>query len=217
MTEKQLKELGDQLYKPVSDKGIEIGNLMYKSNLSMTLLTARLLELNDYDHILEIGHGNGKHIPKLMELASELEYCGIDISETMHEEASNVLESMNRPSQVELFLYEGENLPFEDAAFHKIMTVNTLYFWKQPVAFLEDIYRVLKPGGQAAITYGIKSYMHKLPFVSHRFKLYSDEDFKNVVQQTSFKRCDITNNCERVMAKTGGYINRFYTIAILTK
>jgi SAM-dependent methyltransferase len=60
-------------------------------------------------------------------------------------------------------LYEGKKLPFEDETFDKIFTVNTVYFWENPVEFLNEIYRVLKDDGTFVLTFGQRDFMEKLP------------------------------------------------------
>ena len=40
-----------------------------------------------------------------------------------------------------------EELPFDDASFDKITTVESFYFWPDPQENLKEVRRVLKPGG----------------------------------------------------------------------
>ena len=46
-------------------------------------------------------------------------------------------------------------LPFADSSFDKIMTIHTFYFWPEPVWVLQELSRVLKPGGRLIITLSI--------------------------------------------------------------
>jgi ubiquinone/menaquinone biosynthesis C-methylase UbiE len=43
-------------------------------------------------------------------------------------------------------------LPFEDNKFDKVFAVNSMQFWTNPIAGLEEVRRVLKSGGWVVIT-----------------------------------------------------------------
>lgn len=42
-------------------------------------------------------------------------------------------------------------LPYDDESFDKVIAVETLYFWPDPVANLKEVHRILKPGGLVAL------------------------------------------------------------------
>lgn len=71
------------------EKGIEIGEMMNDTNIGMTLESIQTLLIEDDEHILEIGHGNADHVKSILNKATNIKYTGIDISETMHNEAKD--------------------------------------------------------------------------------------------------------------------------------
>ena len=216
MEEKDLKILAQNLANPQGEKGIQIGEMMHATNIGMTLESIHSLLVEDSEHILEIGHGNAGHLKSFLKIAKDLKYTGIDISETMHNEAKNLNSEFK--DQADFVLYEGEKLPFEDEVFDKIFTVNTVYFWKEPVEYLNEIYRVLKDNGTFILTFGQRDFMETLPFTAYDFTLYSNDEMEELISKTQFKRMKISEKEEEIKSKTGDeLIKRIYTVLTIKK
>ncbi|WP_114820601.1 class I SAM-dependent methyltransferase [Chryseobacterium sp. KLBC 52] len=216
MEKDELKILAQNLANPQGEKGIEIGEMMNATNISMTLESIKTLVIDDEQQILEIGHGNAAHLKSLMSLAKNLRYTGIDISETMHNEAKRLNKEFE--SEADFVLYEGKRLPFRDRSFDKIFTVNTVYFWENPVEFLNEIYRVLKDDGTFVLTFGQREFMEKLPFTEYDFTLYSNSEMEELVSKSQFKRMKTSEREEEIKSKTGNEtIRRIYTILTIKK
>lgn len=216
MEKEELKILAQNLANPQGEKGIEIGEMMNATNISMTLESIRTLLIEDDEHILEIGHGNAGHLKNILSLAADLKYTGIDISETMNQEARRLNKEFE--NQAEFILYEGKKLPFKEVTFDKIFTVNTVYFWENPVEFLNEIYRVLKDDGTFVLTFGQRDFMEKLPFTAYDFTLYNNNEMEQLVSESHFKRMKISEKEEEIKSKTGNEtIQRIYTILTIKK
>lgn len=216
MEKDELKILAQNLANPQGEKGIEIGEMMNATNISMTLESIKTLLIEDDEHILEIGHGNAAHLKNILSRAQNLKYTGVDISETMYNEARKLNKKFE--SQADFVLYEGKKLPFEDKAFDKIFTVNTVYFWENPVEFLNEIYRVLKKEGTFVLTFGQRDFMEKLPFTEYDFTLYSNSEMEEIVSESQFKRMKISEKEEDIPSKSGNEtIHRVYTVLTIKK
>lgn len=216
MEKDELKILAQNLANPQGEKGIEIGEMMNATNISMTLESIRTLLIEDDENILEIGHGNAGHLKNILNRAQNLKYTGVDISETMHNEAKRL--NKNFESQAKFVLYEGKKLPFEDKTFDKIFTVNTVYFWENPVEFLNEIYRVLKRDGIFVLTFGQRKFMETLPFTEYNFTMYSNSEMEELVAESHFKRMKISEKEEDIQSKSGNEtIHRIYTVLTIKK
>ncbi|AZA93267.1 Rebeccamycin O-methyltransferase [Chryseobacterium nakagawai] len=216
MEKEELKTLAQNLANPQGEKGVEIGEMMNTTNISMTLESIRALLIEDDEHILEIGHGNAGHLKNILNLAKGLKYKGVDISETMYQEAKRLNHEFE--NQAEFILYEGTKLPFEDETFDKIFTVNTVYFWKNPVEFLNEVCRVLKDNGTFVLTFGQRNFMEKLPFTAYDFTLYNNDEMEELVSKSHFKRMKTSEKEEEIKSKTGNEtIQRIYTILTIKK
>lgn len=216
MDKENLKILARNLANPQGEKGLEIGEMMNDTNIGMTLESIKALLIEDDENILEIGHGNAAHVKSIVNKAQNVRYTGIDISETMHHEARRLNEAFK--NQAEFVLYEGQKLPFEDKVFDKIFTVNTVYFWKNPVEYLNEIYRVLKDHGTFVLTFGQRDFMETLPFTQFDFTLYNTDEMEETVSKSHFKRMKVSEKEEEVKSKTGDEtVKRTYTVLTIKK
>lgn len=214
MTEQELKILAKNLANPEGEKGKEVAKMMNETNISMTKETIKALYLTDNEKVLELGHGNAGHLSYLLDFAENIQYTGLEISETMKSEAENI--NSKYLSQANFQLYDGNKIPFENKSFDKVMTVNTIYFWENPVEFFNEIYRVLKKNGSFVLTFAKKDFMKNLPFTSN-FKLYNYEDVEELVAQTNFKRMIRSDKEEWITSKTGTFVKREYKVLTIKK
>ena len=216
-TQKENKEMAAQLRNPTGAGGIEIGIVMNQTNGLMIANTLKALDLKDSDAILELGHGNGKHIKTVLESAQDLSYQGLDISETMIAEAQSFCTENYLENQTNFKLYEGRAVPFPENSFDKIFTINTLYFWDEPTELLKELYRVLKPGGFCCVTFITERAMEGLEFTDYGFEKYNVEKFKKLVANTHFEILDLREYSETITGKLGDLSNRIYFVSKLTK
>jgi SAM-dependent methyltransferase len=217
MKKEELQSIASQLKKPEGEKGIEMANMMHETNINMTLSSIRNLDISQDDVILEIGHGNAAHLEYLMQQSSNVKYYGLEMSELMFKEARQINRNYVSQKQAFFLLYDGNTIPFPDAHFNKVFTVNTLYFWQEPLKFLLEIYRVLGNKGIFSLTFAQESFMKKLPFTEFEFELYDTEKVEKLIRQTPFKIIKAENQSEKVKSKTGELVDREFTTIVLEK
>lgn len=213
-TEKDLKDIARQLACPEGEHGIKTGEMMHASNIGMTSAAIDALNLQNDAIILEIGHGNGAHIEYLLKQANDIRYFGADISETMIAAAKRINTAFIESGKVSFQLTNGQTLPYADASFDGIFTVNTIYFWQNPNTYLLEIKRVLKPGGKLILCFADKTFMEKLPFTPYGFTLYEVEKVQQLLEESGFTIKNTTKNLEQVLSKTGEQVEREYYVVV---
>jgi ubiquinone/menaquinone biosynthesis C-methylase UbiE len=111
----------------------------------------RRLDPEPGGRILEVGCGNGRFVPLLLEARANRRYVGIDISRTMVEEAARENAALVVAGRAAFCRAAVEALPFPDASLDHAFAVAVVYFWPDPARALVEIRRVLRPGGGVSI------------------------------------------------------------------
>lgn len=122
------------------------------SNRERSLRTLALLGIRPDDHVLELGFGPGLAIARAADLASRGKVIGIDHSELMLRQASQLNATAIEAGRVELLLGSAERLPDPPIRFDKVFAVNVYMFWSDPVTVLRGVREVMAPGGTIALT-----------------------------------------------------------------
>jgi len=179
--------MAKQFRQPSGPAGSRIGIIMNNGNEILYDFTASAMQLQPDERILEIGFGNGKFFNKLFSKANNLHISGIDFSDIMLKEAREKNQAAIANGKLQLEFGNSEELPFADNSFDKVFCINVVYFWDDPLKHLQEINRVLKPGGQFYATIRSKSTMEMLPFIQYGFITYSEEDWKSVIHKTPLR------------------------------
>jgi SAM-dependent methyltransferase len=219
LDKEELNQLAQQLRCPNGEQGITVGELLDDTNKRMILESIKSLEIKNKHRILELGYGNGSHLPEILKQANNVKYFGMEISKVMQQQAAKINAKYVKKLMASFQMYDGQNVPYVLNFFDRILTVNTIYFWNNPTSFLNEIHRVLKPNGIFVVSFAKRSFMKKLPFVSQTnvFNLYDNSTLEHLVANTQFELLDIKDKKESVKSKTGDWVDREYTIAVLRK
>jgi SAM-dependent methyltransferase len=144
-----------QAGRPTGLGGRAVGLLFaYRSsNRRRNVWAVSLLGVKPQDRVLEIGFGPGIAIRELARFATEGYVCGIDHSELMVRRAKRRNAEGIRRGVVDLRLGSAENLPTFAEPFDKVLTVNAMMFWRDPVARLVELRSLLRGGGVLAVVH----------------------------------------------------------------
>lgn len=108
-------------------------------------MLVRAMKLPAGARILEIGCGRGIALPVFDRLCSPRRLVGLDIDgELLMEAADNLRE---HGARAELCCGDVRRMPFDDESFDVVIDFGTLYHIARSPAALDEIARVLAPGG----------------------------------------------------------------------
>ena len=103
------------------------------------------IDLKPNEHILDIGCGNGKQLREFAKITAYVE--GIDVSESLLTEAALKLKEYGLAANLKIASAD-EKLPYEDGTFDAASCCFSIYYYKNIQFTLNEINRVLKPGGR---------------------------------------------------------------------
>jgi ubiquinone/menaquinone biosynthesis C-methylase UbiE len=134
---------------------------MARANRDAASQVLKLLDVRLDDKVLEVGFGPGVGIQLLLERVRGGWVAGVDQSQEMVRQAAarNASALLNR--RVDLRYGSVERLPFADETFDKVLAINSMQLWPDARAGLQEIRRVLKPGGTVALCFTVNSGQSK--------------------------------------------------------
>jgi ubiquinone/menaquinone biosynthesis C-methylase UbiE len=154
--------------------------------------TAKTLSLKHDDKYLEIGFGSGWFIKKYVSNVSRI--AGLDYSEDMVKLASNINQNLIKSGIAEFKQGDVTTLPWDDNEFSIVVAIETFYFWSDPVASLNEIFRVLIPDGRLIIEMAYNKddgIDHTKDIKKMNLNLYSAYEMEKRLSETGFSNIDI--------------------------
>ena len=181
-------------------------------------------EITDGSDILEVAPGPGYLSIELSRLG-RYHITGMDISQSF----VDIAQANARAAGVDVTFRQGDagQMPFDDATFDYVYCRSAFKNFSQPVRAIDEMYRVLRPGGKARIrdlrgdvsmetinryvdTMGVNWWNRLMTRSAFRFMLikraYTTAQFRDFVAKSRFGTCEIVTDdigLEVRMAKTG--------------
>jgi arsenite methyltransferase len=176
--------LARQLSRPTGLLGRVIARLMNRTNANMNAFAVGQLELTASDRVLEIGFGGGVTLPSLIARAAFV--GGVDRSRDVVERAQAKFSGAVAAGRADFREGSIEALPFDAAAFDKVCTVNTVYFWASLDDGFAEIRRVLSPGGRVVVGFLPKDRMDRMGMPADIFTSRAPGDVIAALTQAGF-------------------------------
>ncbi len=128
--------------------GYLVGQAMAIKNRSRIEWAIELLNIQKSDRVLEIGFGPGLAVREMAKAATNGLIAGIDRSELMVKQASQLNTKAIEQGIVELKQGSADKpLDYPNESFDKALAINSHFFWDNPTWSFLQLQRVLKPDG----------------------------------------------------------------------
>ena len=118
--------------------------LMNYSNAQVSIDIVNRMKVNETDHVLELGVGNGLAIKEIAKISGN-NIIGVEISAEFRR---NLLK-MNLPKNIVILDNDAKDLSnkVSDESIDKLLAINVIYFLKPIEQYILEFKRILKKGG----------------------------------------------------------------------
>ncbi|HMK53403.1 MAG TPA: class I SAM-dependent methyltransferase [Methanobacteriaceae archaeon] len=161
-----------------------IGITKHMGGLEATRKLLKLCQVDESDHVLVVGSGNGVSAIKIHQFTG-CKVTGIDISEEM------IKRAREKQSEIEFLVGDAENLNFPDKTFDVVISESVTGFTNK-VLSIPEYYRVLKSGGYLGLnevtwmfspSSEIKDYYQDVMGIEPE----SQEEWLSILEKVGFK------------------------------
>ena len=185
-----LKSFFSQCARPEGSLGRAMLCFMNYTHAPLTNWGLKLVQVKDGWTMLDVGCGGGFTIRRLLNRSKDAHVYGIDISEESVTKAKKVnAEVLNK----QVFVTQGsaERLPYNNEIFDLVTAVETVYFWPNLPDCLQEVRRVLKPGGKFAIMVEVVHSDSKWTSVVEGMTAYTPEQLEALLVDAGFVQTEI--------------------------
>lgn len=168
-----------------------VSEIMNRVNKSIINSTIELLQIEPHQQVLEIGFGGGTALSQIAARLQTGAVCGVDISPDLVHKAERKFRKEIAEGCVRVLSGGVSQLPFSDRAFDRVFTINTIYFWPDPLQGMSEILRVLRNEGRAIVSLRSKETMQNYAVTKYDFHLYQPEDAAALMRRAGFRNVQV--------------------------
>lgn len=147
-----------------------------------------LMSVQIDDCIIEIGFGTGKLIYRMAQQIDKGTIEGVDFSKVMVSIARKRNKKNTTNGKVKILEGNFDELPFEKESFTKACSINTLYFWPEPVHTARKIAEILKPDGKLILAFEDIEQLKQRKLNQEVFHLYSTGEVQDLLINAGFSK-----------------------------
>jgi len=179
------KYISRQFSNPSGLGGKIVSFVINRHNTEMYEETARILNIDKSDRVLDIGCGNGYMLNFLAKRLSAT-FDGVDISESILNSAKKRNRKFVQNGTMSFSVGVADKMPFKDSTFDKIYTLNTVYFWDDLNATMQEIRRTMKPRGLFVNTLFTNEALSRFPHTKHGYRFFAEEQLIEAARDSGF-------------------------------
>lgn len=157
------------------------------------------LKLEERDSYLDVGFGGGASLRKAALVVEAGRIYGLDHSRDMVERARKQFGAEIERGSMVLEHGDVHAMPFATESMTKISAINTLYFWENAGAAVEECARVLAPGGRiaAGISGPAKMHAHSL-LTKHGLRIFDPGEVADLFRRKGLVNVQVIPQFGRV-------------------
>lgn len=186
---------------PSGEAGILMLERMNKSHYELTGWALNYFDAKNKHTILDIGCGGGMTLNRLSTSFPDGLFFGIDHSLIAVEESIKLNKNLVDSGKMKIEKASVDSLPFDSNSFDRIITVESFYFWPNPLENLKEVLRVLKKDGKFMLVseiYGKEGLSEETLNNIRIFNLLNPTkaEFKEMFEKAGFVNIEIHNKAD---------------------
>jgi arsenite methyltransferase len=182
-----------QLAQPSGAGGRVIAAFMNRGNRSLNRRAIELLDVGPSSRALDVGFGGGLALPLLLERAAHV--TAVDRAQDMVAAAGARHADDVAAGRLAVAAGDIDALPLADGSVDRILTVNTVYFWRDLASAFGELQRVMAPGARLVIGIRDGSVMERVD--RDIFTLRTPDELANALRDAGFHDVDIVSAADR--------------------
>jgi ubiquinone/menaquinone biosynthesis C-methylase UbiE len=154
--------------------------------------------------ILDAGCGAGEVLIELAHAFPKAKLVGVDLSQPLLDAARSSAQHAGLSDRVTFEKGDVQAMPFEDGSFDVVISLNMLHYVDYPVAMLNEIERVLAPGGMFGLGAIKRSW---LAFIWPIFRMaYNAAEARELLRQSKLRTWELKESFLVLTVAAGGSV-----------
>ena len=179
----------EQARKPAGLFGRIVMSIIFdQGNAFLNGFVNELMSVQIDDRIIEIGFGTGKLIYRMARQIDKGLIEGVDFSKVMVSIARKRNKKNITNGKVKIIEGNFDEMPYEKESFTKACSINTLYFWPEPVHTAKKIAEILKPDGKLILAFEDIEQLKQRKLNQEVFHLYSKCEVQELLISAGFSK-----------------------------
>lgn len=175
---------------------------MNRSHAGLTDWGLSHVTIGDEFHILDVGCGGGRTLERLAAMTVAGQVHGIDNADGSVLASKRWNAEAIRQGRIHVALASVDAIPYPDRCFDLVTAIETQYFWPDLDRAIQEVERVLKPGGQFLVIAEYYRTETRKPLVgwvlallgAHRLSL---QEHRDLLRRAGFQEIQIFEAVER--------------------
>jgi SAM-dependent methyltransferase len=187
-----------------------LGLLWNRRNTALNDAAFSLVFAQAPRRILEVGFGGGYLLQRLLGQPAVEFIAGIDHSLAMVKFSYQHLFRHIQAGKLQLALASADAIPWAKNCFDCIVSVNSIFYWADPIRAIDEFSRILIPGGRLVLVYTCSQDLRNRPFDIRSLGLHDPLTLENWLNTAGFNQVKFDQKQDRhrhfwcIQAESGG-------------
>lgn len=178
--------MADQLRLPRGPLAPFTARLLNHRNQALIERAVAALDVHPGQRVLDVGFGGGLSLQLLVEGAAG-QVCGIEPSQEMVRRARRALAPDVSAGRVVVEVAPVDHIPFGAGHFHRVVSVQTVYFWSDLRRGLDEVARVMVHGGRLVLAMMVRPVQELYGFAERGYHVLGEEELAPLLWEAGFE------------------------------